>query len=247
MNYTGFASLYDYLMADAPYAGWLEFVKESVQGQPLHGLKFIDVGCGTGELLLLMLKQGMNGTGLDLSPEMLTVARAKAEEEGFSPLLIEADMTSLPKLDEYDLVTVFCDSLNYLRSADDVQLAIAGFAQQLKKNGLLLFDVHSEYKINEEFVGQTFADADEDVSYIWNSFSGVEPNSVEHELSFFAKTEFGHYERTDELHVQKTFSIDQYCTWLQHAGFKVVSVTADFTQNEPTDKSERIFFKAIKL
>lgn len=66
-------------------------------------------------------------------------------------------------------------------------MAFAGFAKQLKKGGLLLFDVHSEYKVNEEFVGQTFADADEDVSYIWNSFSGEEPNSVEHELSFSLK------------------------------------------------------------
>lgn len=247
MTYTGFATLYDYLMADAPYDGWLDFVKKSVQAQSLSGLKFIDIGCGTGELLLLMLKQGMNGTGLDLSPEMLTIARAKAEEEGYSPFLIEADMTQLPELDSVDLVTVFCDSLNYLRTEEDVQSAFAGFAKQLKPNGILLFDVHSEHKINKGFIGQTFADADEDVSYIWNSFSGEEPNSVEHELTFFAKTESGQYERTDELHVQKTFSVAQYCTWLKEAGFNIESVTADFTQDEPTDTSERIFFKAIKL
>ena len=247
MRYAGFASLYDYLMADAPYSQWLEYVRGNVPDQRLESIRVLDVGCGTGELLLLLLQQGMNGTGLDLSPEMLTIARAKAEQKGYHPLLIEADMTELPQLETYDLVTVFCDSLNYLRTEDDVQLALQGFAKQLVSGGILLFDVHSEYKVNKGFIGQTFADADEDVSYIWTSFAGEKSNSVEHELTFFSQLETGHYERVDELHVQQTFSVHQYRIWLEQSGFKVDSVTADFMTSEPDETSERIFFKAVKM
>ncbi|MDQ0205511.1 class I SAM-dependent DNA methyltransferase [Alkalicoccobacillus murimartini] len=247
MRYAGFASLYDYLMSEAPYDQWVEYVRKNVPNQQLDGLTLLDVGCGTGELMLELLKQNVEVTGLDLSADMLTVARTKAGEQGFNPLLIEADMTELAPLAVYDLVTVFCDSLNYLATEDEVKLAFEGFAKQLSPGGLLLFDVHSQHKINHEFIGHTFADADEDVSYIWTSFAGEYPDSVEHELTFFSIKDSGEYERFDEVHAQRTFSINQYKQWLLEAGFRVESVTADFSPNPPSEKSERIFFKAIKL
>ena len=74
----------------------------------------------------------------------------------------------------------------------------------LKDDGIFLFDVHSTYKISHVFTKQTFADAEEHLSYIWNSFAGDLPNSVEHELSFFVLDEqTGKYDRFDELHCKE--------------------------------------------
>lgn len=54
------------------------------------------------------------------------------------------------------------------------------------------------------------------------------------------------YERFDEEHVQRTFPIEQYMTWLRTIGFTDVEVTADFTDEAPEDESERIFIRAVK-
>jgi len=55
------------------------------------------------------------------------------------------------------------------------------------------------------------------------------------------------YVRFDELHKQRTFSIDTYKSWLEAAGFAVDSVTADFSStNGPDTDSERVFFTCIK-
>lgn len=246
MTYTGFAALYDQLMSEAPYDQWIEYIKEASVQHDLTDVSLLDVGCGTGELLMLLLDEGMRVTGVDLSAEMLTIAQEKAMKKGYSPLLIEADMTSLETIDTFDIVTVFCDSLNYLPTQTAVQQAFAAFAKQLKQGGLLLFDVHSQHKISQ-FIGQTFADADEEASYIWTSYEGEEVDSVEHELTFFAKLSNNQYERLDELHYQRTFSIEQYNQWLEQAGFKVESITADFSNQQVHEESERIFIKAIKL
>ncbi|ERN54686.1 class I SAM-dependent methyltransferase [Alkalihalophilus marmarensis] len=246
MNYQVFAALYDQLMADAPYDEWLSFTKKTLGVDYLEGIQILDVGCGTGELLLSMLDEGADVTGVDLSSEMLVVARDKCMKKGVSPLLIHQDMRKLGDLGQYDVATIFCDSLNYLETPDDVKAALHSVSQNVVDNGWLLFDVHSISKIEDEFVGQTFADSEEEISYIWHSFPGEHQNSVEHELTFFVKQENGLYERYEELHKQRTYSVEEYTTWLLEAGFEVEAVTADFSSEIPSEESMRIFFAARK-
>jgi len=70
---------------------------------------------------------------------------------------------------------------------------------------------------------------------------------VEHELSFFLlDEETGKYERFDELHFQRTYTIEQYSCWLLEMGFDLLEVSADFEESEPHSQSERIFFVARK-
>ncbi|MFC0557987.1 class I SAM-dependent DNA methyltransferase [Halalkalibacter alkalisediminis] len=247
MNYQAFAALYDSLMADAPYDKWVDFVQRQLQKTSLDGLSILDIGCGTGELLVLLQQSGANVSGVDLSAEMLSLAKEKCEKAGFSPPLFQQSMTNLEGLGQHDIVTIFCDSLNYLESEEDVRDTFKSAHQQLKDEGILLFDVHSITKVNKGFINHTFADDTEKMAYIWTSFQGEYENSVEHELTFFIEDEeTGLFERSFELHKQRTFSIDQYKGWLSEAGFCHVSVYADFTNSEPIEDSERLFFFAKK-
>ncbi|WP_088102544.1 class I SAM-dependent DNA methyltransferase [Halalkalibacter urbisdiaboli] len=246
MNYLAFATLYDSLMEEAPYDEWKRFVINSVGPHRMKELSLLDVGCGTGELVLKLLDEGVTVTGVDLSADMLVVAKEKCERAGYTPLLIQQNMSKMPRLGEFDVVTVFCDSLNYLTTEDEVKRAFHCFAEQLSKDGLLLFDVHSISKINDGFIGQTFADDRGDIAYIWTSFEGEFPNSVEHELRFFVQNDSGLYDRYDELHKQRTFPVSSYESWLEDAGFVIENISADFTEQPPHDESERIFIKARK-
>ncbi|WP_100406727.1 class I SAM-dependent DNA methyltransferase [Bacillus solitudinis] len=246
MSYQKFASLYDALMEEAPYEEWVEVLKRSIGKKHLHDISILDVACGTGELLIRLLDEGADVAGVDLSADMLVIAKEKCEVSGYSPLLFEQNMADMPKLGEFDVVTAFCDSLNYLSTEQEVQKALKCFAEQLSSGGILLFDVHSTSKIESGFIGQTFADDGEDTAYIWTSFAGEHPYSVEHELTFFVKRESGLYERFTELHKQRTFPLSSYQTWLEEAGFVVQDCFADFESKSPDPKSERIFIKAQK-
>ena len=245
MSYEHFAYLYDELMQDAPYDEWVRFVKEKLQTYQVDGKNLLDLACGTGELSVRFAKEGFSVSGIDLSADMLAVAQAKAQEEGLHIPFFEQDMAKLEGHEEFDIIGVFCDSLNYLKSDADVIHTFSSVYNHLKDDGIFLFDVHSTYKISHVFTKQTFADAEEHLSYIWNSFAGDLPNSVEHELSFFVLDEqTGKYDRFDELHYQRTYSVQQYSVWLEQAGFEILEVSADFETKEPQPKSERIFFIA---
>ncbi|WP_332690816.1 class I SAM-dependent DNA methyltransferase [Halalkalibacter lacteus] len=247
MNYQAFAFLYDSLMEDAPYERWIDYLRLQLNQRQFDGLSVLDVGCGTGELLVRLQKEGAETVGVDLSLEMLSVAKEKCEQAGFSPPLFHQSMTDLEGLGSFDVVTIFCDSLNYLETEVEVCRTFEGVHRHLQEGGFFLFDVHSLNKIQEGFIGQTFAEDGEDLAYIWTSFEGVYPHSIEHELTFFVREESsGYYERVLELHKQRTFSIKQYHDWLIKAGFCDISVYADFTVATPTDQSERIFFTARK-
>jgi SAM-dependent methyltransferase len=247
MSYEKFAYLYDELMQDAPYDQWINFVLEHLKEQHLEGNSLLDLACGTGELSVRFAQHGFKVTGVDLSSDMLAVASAKAEGHGVKIPFFEQDMAELEGLGSFDIIGIFCDSLNYLLTEEKVLNSFIKASQSLKKDGILFFDVHSIFKIKELFIDQTFTLCDEHIAYIWNSFPGTYPNSVEHELSFFVKDPSdGKYNRFDEFHEQRTFSIDQYSGWLEEAGFEILEISADFEEKTPQPDSERIFFMARK-
>ncbi|WP_042458603.1 class I SAM-dependent DNA methyltransferase [Neobacillus dielmonensis] len=247
MSYEQFAYLYDELMKDAPYDEWVRFTNEKLNQYNVTGHRILDLACGTGELSIRFAKQGFQVTGVDLSNEMLAVAQAKADREGVKVPLYQQNMAELEGPGTFDVVGIYCDSLNYLESEEEVQDTFMRVFDHLEHGGLFIFDVHSLYKITNIFMDQTFAYNDEAISYIWNSFPGEAPYSVEHELSFFVLDQAsGKYDRYDELHTQRTYPPEQYASWLSQAGFKLLEINADFEHTVPQSESERIFFIAQK-
>jgi SAM-dependent methyltransferase len=247
MSYERFAYLYDELMEEAPYEEWVRFVLKKVEKHGVMKRDMLDLACGTGELSIRFAKEGFNITGVDLSEDMLTVANAKAEGAGFHIPFFQQDMSALEGLRSFDVIGIFCDSLNYLRSEEEVINTFSHVFKHLREDGIFIFDVHSTYKITQGFINQTFTLNDDQLAYIWNSFAGEHPNSVEHELTFFVLDEnSGKYDRFDELHYQRTYSVEQYKHWLEEIGFNLVEVCADFEDAGPQSDSERIFFMAKK-
>lgn len=81
------AELYDLVLGglDFDLAYWIEVGRTA--GGPV-----LEVGCGTGRVLLPLLEAGVDADGVDLSPPMLERAREKAAAKGFRPTLVAADM-----------------------------------------------------------------------------------------------------------------------------------------------------------
>lgn len=59
------------------------------------GLAVVDLGCGTGAYTVTLAEAGCRAVGVDISPAMLAVARAKAPRAG-SVRWVEADLENLP-------------------------------------------------------------------------------------------------------------------------------------------------------
>lgn len=247
MSYGEFAYIYDELMRDVDYEQWILFFKEKVSHITKSGpLRVLDIGCGTGEIAIQLAVEGFEVVGVDLSEDMLAVANNKAMEAGVKVEFYKQNMVDISGFDPFDIVVIFCDSLNYLHTEEEVQKTFQNVFQLLKQDGMFLFDVHSVYKMDRVFMDGPFVSSKEEVSFIWNCFHGQHPHSVEHELSFFVKNEHNDdYARFDEFHEQRTFPIETYQNWLEKTGFYVQNIMADFTDSVQ-ETSDRILFTAKK-
>ena len=104
-----------------------EFVKLAEAGK-LKG-QILDVGCGTGEQVMLAARHGALAIGVDIADLAIERARAKAKERGISATFQVADVLHLDQLGrQFDAITdsgvfhVFDDEqrpvyVNSLRSA----------------------------------------------------------------------------------------------------------------------------------
>jgi ubiquinone/menaquinone biosynthesis C-methylase UbiE len=102
-------------------------------GQPV-----LDVGCGTGRLLLDYLAQGIDVDGIDNSPEMLELCRNKAKALGLSPKLYEQDMVHLDLPRSYRTILVPSSSLQLVIEPEQVSQAMRRFLAHLEPDGVLV-------------------------------------------------------------------------------------------------------------
>lgn len=73
---------------------------------PSAGQEMLDVATGSGNVAIPAASRGAKVTGLDLTPELLEVARRRAQENGVQVNFIEGDAEALPFADgSFDVVT----------------------------------------------------------------------------------------------------------------------------------------------
>lgn len=101
---------------------------------PRHG-RILEVGCGTGGLLVAAARSGRSITGVDIASRWLVVARRRLADRGVSVPLIAAEAERLPWHDgTFD--TVVADSV--VEHLDDPSLALAEWRRILRPGGRLI-------------------------------------------------------------------------------------------------------------
>ncbi len=115
---------------------------------PLHAV--LDLGTGTGRMLELLAPHASRAVGVDQSPQMLALARARLEKAGLRNVqLRQGDIYALPvERDFYDLVIIH-QVLHYL---DEPARAVREAARALRPSGRLLivdFAPHAEESLRE--------------------------------------------------------------------------------------------------
>lgn len=100
------------------------------------GLEALDLACGTGDIAYALQGRAARVVGLDITPRMVQLARAKhAPRTSAAPYFIIGDMTSLPfATGSFDVVTTGYGIRNVPRIAP----ALAEIHRVLRPGGLLL-------------------------------------------------------------------------------------------------------------
>ena len=242
--YEAFASVYDIFMEQVEYDQWMNHIHAIWEKFGLQPKTVIDLGCGTGSIALPLAKEGYDVIGVDLSPEMLTEADHKAMEEGVSVRFACQDMTELELGEEADCILSLCDSMNYLTEDGQLEDAFKSIAQHMKQESLFLFDLNTEYKFKEVLGQNVFGSAEEHAAYIWENDYDDEEKINEYYVSFFIENEDGFYERIEEFHYERAYSMEEIEEGLQAAGMELVEVYDGYSFDAPRAESERLLFAA---
>jgi SAM-dependent methyltransferase len=142
-------------------------------GNPIKN--YLDIGTGTGRLLELLGPKAENAVGVDLSHEMLNVARTSLEQAGLENCQVRlADMYDLPfDQGSHDAITLY----QVLHYADDPAAALAEASRVLRQNGRLVvidFAPHNEEALRADHAHRRLGFSDDEVR-IWFKETGLKP------------------------------------------------------------------------
>jgi ubiquinone/menaquinone biosynthesis C-methylase UbiE len=174
--YDALAPVYDLLTAGHDHAAWASQVEALALRAGLSGQRLLDVGCGTGSSARPMLARGYEVMGVDVSPGMLELARAKL---GPDVRLELADMRALPALGAFDLIWSIADGVNCLLTVAELVAAFTGWRRNLAPGGVVVFDVDTLASFRTLYSSLIVAKADHGV-VLFDGQSGadMEPGAV---------------------------------------------------------------------
>jgi len=139
----------------------------------------LDVGTGTGRMLELFSNRVKHGIGIDLSREMLAIARSHLEQQKiFNMQVRQGDMYDLALKDSSMDLVIFHLVLHF---ADDPLAAIKETSRILRKNGQLVivdFLPHKIEKLRENYAHRRLGFSAEEVKE-WRSVTGLKFKMME--------------------------------------------------------------------
>jgi SAM-dependent methyltransferase len=247
---------------------WAEF---NVEGPEIaYFQKFVeagepalDVACGTGRLLIPYLRAGLDVDGCDVSADMITYCREKAQHEGLSPTLSVQPMHELDTTRSYRTIFV-CGAFGLGSTREQDQEALCRFYDHLEPGGTLVFDVEMGYSsgypakywwkkerdaMSPTWTAESRRRASDGADYALQS-RVAEFDPLEQRMTWEMRARMW---RDDELvrEEEHTLHINLYfknelLMMLERASFQDVEARGDHEERPPTENDDFLVFVARK-
>jgi SAM-dependent methyltransferase len=254
--FEGFAFYYDSFMANlVDYRGWVDYALHIGQSafRPPHSAyqikTILDLACGTGIPTLILLEKGFSVTGLDASPEMLSVLEKKAKEKGVSHRLkiILADMKDFRTEETFDACFSFYDSLNYLLTEEDLKGCFRSVFSSLKEGGIFAFDMNTIFCLETIWDNHSFWRESKELLTLWQNEYDKEKKISTLYLKCWVKGPKGSFLHSFfEIHKERGYELETIENLLREAGFSGTKFFQHLTLEKPKPKTTRVMIVAIK-
>lgn len=134
------AKFYDYYSTGLNGDGQFYLEEACKAGSPV-----LEIGCGTGRILIPIAEAGIKITGLDASPSMLSIAKEKISRLTSDVQkrinLIEGDMRNFSLEEKFNLIMIPYRAFLHLLTSDDQRKSLNCIHRHLADDGLLIFNI----------------------------------------------------------------------------------------------------------
>lgn len=218
MKKINFADCYDEMMSYVEYDEWAKLLSSKIKKET-KGNNLLEIGSGTGEISNRLHNLGYAIKGIDISLEMIKISNTKYENIEF----LNESMLNLKDKSKYDAVISVFDTINYLQSLDELNIAFTNIYNSIKNNGVFIFDVLNRKMIDSMFSEGIFADERENMSIIWKHSYNEDLKLDEVETIFYVKERDDLFRRISEKYMKMIFSNNQILEMAKKVGFHFIS------------------------
>lgn len=243
--YTDLAPFYDIFMEGVPYEEWVSYVEEIIKKFRGKVTRVVDLACGTGNSTIPWASRGYKTWGIDVSEEMLRIARKKAKEKKLKIEFLCQNMCEFQLEEPADLAVCFQEGFNYILDACGIERAFNSVYNNLVDNGFFIFDLnYLPLSIYRDGKGSY---RDERLSLVWQSRFIKEQQIWEIEVRGLIKDRFGNKNVFKETHREKIYEPEDIWFLLTLQNFTVLATYQAFTFIPPHNKTTKIVFVAQKI
>ncbi|HJB20626.1 MAG TPA: class I SAM-dependent methyltransferase [Candidatus Fournierella merdavium] len=245
MAYNEFAYFYDELNGEADYDALYTYIKGQLDAHGVADGILADLGCGTGDLTLMLTQAGYDMIGVDQSEEMLAVLREKADELGVSDrlLLLRQDILDLDLFGTIRGAVSTFDTYNHIGPAPRFERAIARAAFFMEEGGVFLFDLNTPYKHRQVLADNEFVLEGPDAVCRWKNTCAPQGDRVDISIEI-------RYLDTGEVFREQfseyTYEAAYVERVLEANGFRLAALCDGETFGPLRPDSQRYIFTAIK-
>ena len=234
----------------------LDFYRESARRAGANA-RVLELACGAGRLLLPLAQAGFDVTGVDLSEEMLKIARQKLAQAGPSLAgrvqLHQGDMRRLDEVlgdAQFDFVFVAINSFQHLLTQADQLACLRSARRHLAPAGVFVVDVmnpeekeHYPADGRMEFNGATYNPAHHSTVYSFLSTTAQPADQLRHYHYFFDETfRDGTLKRTVARLTLRYFYRYELQLLLERAGFQIEALYGSYDFEEFGEGSNKLIY-----
>ena len=220
MSFYSLAEIYDRINGSA-YEPYAEMLVDEFKLSDIPIKEVLDLGCGTGGITALLADRGYDMIGLDISPEMLNIARER--NFGKNTLLLCQDMTEFELYGTVQAIYSSFDCLNYITKNKDLQQVFVLARNYLESGGLFIFDINTEYRYRHIYDGNSFVYDLDDAYAVWRNAYDEKSRLCEFEIDIFSENDDGLYERDYENQTQRFYTDEEIVAFAD--GFSLIKKT----------------------
>jgi len=135
-----YSQYYDLLYSNKDYAGEVDYIIKLIKENSNEAKTLLDMGCGTGKHAELLCNNGYIVHGVDLSEDMLKIAKNRRKDKEDKLSFSHSKIQELDLNKKFDVVASLFHVMSYQNSNNELIKAFEVAKNHLKDDGIFIFD-----------------------------------------------------------------------------------------------------------